>query len=375
MLGSNDSSLRQLFAIGPASGGVGHGFKLTTRAVAMRGWRVNAIRPSEAVCAARSAAGLVWRNRREMRRADAVHIEFGSNDRAAFWCALFAVMLRGDCTVFIHDYPKLIHTPAIGLLNVRLRPFSVFGYRILAPLIDPILKTIVLRRAGSIVVMSSVAKQGWQPRTHAEIVVIPHGDEAVIADARWPSQGTHVLFAGFLGRGKGIDILIQAWEHVGAESPIPLVIAGAANEADHSWLEPIRARSAELPSPPEWLGPVAEERDFQRLFADAAVVVLPYRTSSPASGILVRSMVQGRCIVASRVPAVAAAVRDGVDGLLIEPGDAAALAKSLRSVLASPETRDVLGAAASTRAAELFSWAAHAKGLERAYELAGRGAS
>ena len=64
-------------------------------------------------------------------------------------------------------------------------------------------------------------------------------------------------------------------------------------------------------------------------------------------------------------------IADGETGLLVPPGDQAALARETRGLLDDPERRRRLGAAGQRRAAECFGVAA----LVRAYEaLYGRGA-
>ena len=97
-----------------------------------------------------------------------------------------------------------------------------------------------------------------------------------------------------------------------------------------------------------------------------------YKRQNPASGIIVRAMVEGRAIVATAVPAALETIRDGREGLLVAPDDPGALARALASLLADPELRDRLGAAAGRLAAQRFTWARHVGGLVDAYRLAQR---
>lgn len=331
------------------------------------GWQVTIERPSERGTAAVSAIRSMWRRRGLVRRAAVVHVEFGSNDRAAFWAACFAVLARRDCTVVAHDHPRFVHSPAAGLLPLSTRLQSVVAYRLLVPLLDRPIKRLVLGRAGSIVVLGEQARRDWGALTSAPIIVVSHGPEEPIHGGPPPSQGRHVLFAGVIGPAKGVDLLLDAWSAVAGETELPLVIAGAPGTGYTDWARELRTRPWPGAPAPLWIGRVEDERRFQQLFAEAAIVVLPYRASSPASGILVRAMVQGRCVVASRVPAVVGAIRDGSEGLLFEPGDRGGLTGQLRAVLRDPSRRDALGAAAAARAAERFAWEPLVAGLERAY--------
>jgi len=59
--------------------------------------------------------------------------------------------------------------------------------------------------------------------------------------------------------------------------------------------------------------------------------VLPYR-SGTQSGVVPLAYAHGRGVVTTRVGGLAEAVRDGETGLLVPPGDAAALAEALERV-------------------------------------------
>jgi len=357
--------------VGPDRGGVAYSFSRAVEALRAEGWNVVVERPAEQPSAARSAVRSVIRRRRELRRADVVHVEFGSNDRVVFLFAVLAALARADVTLVAHDYPKPAHAPAAGLLRLDRRWRVILAHRVLSPLLDGLLIGALFRRAGAIAVFSEQAREGWRrrvPRTPA--VAIPHGDIVPIPGAAPPSAGSSVLFAGYIGPSKGVDILVEAWQRIDGEHGLPLVIAGRSPATADAWTAPLRSRTERWNPPAQWVGHVESEREFQALFARAAIVVLPYRSSSPASGILVRAMMQGRAIVATAVPAVLNHVRDGVDGIIVAPGDVDALARALSQLLGDGPRRDELGAAAERRARAQFSWKAQAAGLASAYGYA-----
>ena len=131
-----------------------------------------------------------------------------------------------------------------------------------------------------------------------------------------------------------------------------------------------RAAFDSLADPPLWLGFLDDEA-FDRVIADAAVVVLPYSVANPASGIAVRAAVHGRPIVGTRVPALADVVADGVTGLLVAPDDPAALAEALLRLAREPALRDRLGDAGAAAAGARHTWAHHVEGLRHAYAMRG----
>ena len=81
-----------------------------------------------------------------------------------------------------------------------------------------------------------------------------------------------------------------------------------------------------------------------QLFARASVVVLPYVEASQ-SGVVPIAYAHGKAVVASRVGGLPEAVEDGRTGLLVPPGDPAALARALARVLTDPGLRRALGEA------------------------------
>jgi glycosyltransferase involved in cell wall biosynthesis len=67
---------------------------------------------------------------------------------------------------------------------------------------------------------------------------------------------------------------------------------------------------------------------------------------------LLEAMASGVAPVATRVGGIPEVITDGVDGLLVEPGDAGALATSCTKLLADDGTRRSIAGAARTRAAD-----------------------
>jgi D-inositol-3-phosphate glycosyltransferase len=84
------------------------------------------------------------------------------------------------------------------------------------------------------------------------------------------------------------------------------------------------------------------------------------------------AMAHGKPVVASAVGGLLDLVRHGETGLLVPPGDEAALREALRWLLGDPELRRRMGAAARERAREHLSWERATAETLRAYEDAVR---
>jgi glycosyltransferase involved in cell wall biosynthesis len=85
---------------------------------------------------------------------------------------------------------------------------------------------------------------------------------------------------------------------------------------------------------------------------------------------LLEALAAGRAVVASRVAGIPDVMEDGGNGLLVPPGDAAALAGALLRLQHDPQARGRLGAEARRRALALLSWDAAARRFEECYAQA-----
>ncbi|TMK87063.1 MAG: glycosyltransferase, partial [Actinobacteria bacterium] len=85
--------------------------------------------------------------------------------------------------------------------------------------------------------------------------------------------------------------------------------------------------------------------------------------------VLVEAMAAGLPVVASDIPGYDEVVRDGVDGLLVPPGNPDALAVAAGRVLDEPALAGRLVAAGRDRAA-IFDWSVVVEAIEEAYRRA-----
>ena len=162
-----------------------------------------------------------------------------------------------------------------------------------------------------------------------------------------PADPPQVLFVGRLAAEKGIAELARATEG------IPRVVVGDG---------PLRRL---VPDAVGFVPPAELGRYYER----AAVVVCPSRREG--YGVVAReAMAHGRPVVASAVGGLLDAVEHERTGLLVPPGDAAALRAAIERLLADARLRARLGAAAREHAGERFSWTAATTATLAAYEAA-----
>ncbi len=206
------------------------------------------------------------------------------------------------------------------------------------------------------------------------IEVIPTGiDVALIRDTeRRPARAKYgipagvpvIAYSGRIAREKSLDVLLETFAHLaGREREAHLLLIGGG-----PWYEPCRrlADSLGVGTRVHFTGYVERAQVFDCL-AESDVFAFASLTDTQGVAVL-EAMALGCPAVVVRSGAVADVVRDGVDGLIVDP-TAEALADGLGRVLASPELRRRLAGQARARAEE-FSSARMASRLARVYETA-----
>ncbi len=98
-----------------------------------------------------------------------------------------------------------------------------------------------------------------------------------------------------------------------------------------------------------WLGRVGDEEKFARLRA-ADVFCAPSLHGESFGVVLIEAMAAGTTVVASALDGYRNVATDGLDALLVEPGDAAALATALQRVLTDHVLSDQLRDRGTARA-------------------------
>jgi glycosyltransferase involved in cell wall biosynthesis len=216
------------------------------------------------------------------------------------------------------------------------------------------------RRSDRVVAISSYTAAELRELADVPIEVIPY--TTALPDPpsapRSSSGPATVLFVGRLVERKGVPYLIEAMSLLRDRS-IRLVIVGEGPE--RATLEGA-ARRLEIADHVEFRGKISAA-ELQAAYAQAAAFVLPSvfdaRGDTEGLGVVaLEAMNHGTPVVASRIGGIPDVVEDGVSGLLVPPGDAAALAAALRRVIDEPGLARKLGEAGRRRLHEQFSWEA-----------------
>ncbi|MFI5180518.1 MAG: glycosyltransferase family 4 protein [Thermoanaerobaculia bacterium] len=150
--------------------------------------------------------------------------------------------------------------------------------------------------------------------------ILPDRDEAR-ARLGIPPDAPLFLFGGILRPYKGWDVLLAAFRRLRRDVPSAHLVFAGEPWGDAGLLreeENVRLRLEYLP-----------ERERALWFAASDAVVCPYRHAT-GSGIAADALAHGRPVIGSRVDGLEEVVEDGVSGVLVPPGDEAALADAMR---------------------------------------------
>jgi glycosyltransferase involved in cell wall biosynthesis len=190
----------------------------------------------------------------------------------------------------------------------------------------------------------------WQPADRIDVV--PHGvsDRFLNAVPAAQERGAGMLFCGAWDLVKGTPYLVRAFDQLASEgAPVRLTVLGPGLPA----ADVLRAFGDGARPYVTVIERVAEERvvaEYRR--HDALLFPSTYEGFGLVA---LEAMSQALPIVATPVGCVRDLVRDGVTGLLVPRRDAGALARAVRRLVAAPDERIRMGAAAAAAVAGM-SW-------------------
>ncbi|HST93215.1 MAG TPA: glycosyltransferase family 4 protein, partial [Microvirga sp.] len=152
---------------------------------------------------------------------------------------------------------------------------------------------------------------------------------------------------------KGIDVAVEAVRAAQAKgAPVELSLYGAPDPSNPKAIpeETLKAWGAEPGI--TWHGAT---QDIAGVWREHHVACLPSRGGEGLPRTLLEAAACGRAIVTTDVPGCRTLVRDGIEGLLVPPGDAAALCEALIGLSRQPDLVGRMGEAARARVLDGFT--------------------
>lgn len=233
--------------------------------------------------------------------------------------------------------------------NVERERVGSLWFRLAVPMVRPVWNRLARRVAVSEAARHSVTSRMGE----GDLLIVPNGVDVARFAGALPAElpaGRHLLFVGRLEERKGFRVAVEAFSQLAVTyGDLRLLVIGDGSERDAvDDLPPgVRVRV-------DMLGRVGDDRLASYL--KAADLYIGPATGGESFGIvLAEAMAAGLPIVASDIDGYRDVARDGLEALLVPPGDAEALVAAVREVLDDPRLAKSLGDGGARRAAE-FDW-------------------
>lgn len=137
------------------------------------------------------------------------------------------------------------------------------------------------------------------------------------------------LFYGYIKPYKGLDILAESMKLLTpVHHQFNLIVAGGGQDINISYFKSLRNCYV--------LNRFLTNDEMMKLIRISSVVVLPYHSASQ-SGIIPTCFMLGKPVIATKVGAFVENVKDGYNGILVEPESSKGFAEAMHKVYGTPD--------------------------------------
>jgi glycosyltransferase involved in cell wall biosynthesis len=286
-----------------------------------------------------------------------IHLVHCNSPRASYVGGLAALFCGVPCLTHVRDIQQ---SPFVSPLKSRL--LGYLSQQIVA--VSKATADAILQVNPSLCSKTTVVYNG------IDLVAFIADPRKTIRDELGISSTARLIGAiGIIHPNKGQDILIKATAILKYSFPeLTLLLIGAASCQEDPYKITLEKLAEELGIKGNVIF-TGFRQDVLGVLQELDVVVHPAIFPDPLPRILLEAAAQGKAIVATRVGGVCEIIEDNVSGILVESGNAEALAGAVMALLMNPEETGRLSRAARKKIESHFSIKMHLAKITAIYEL------
>jgi glycosyltransferase involved in cell wall biosynthesis len=263
-------------------------------------------------------------------------------------------IVYGTLAALLTSVPHIVNAP-VGMGFA----FTAAGIpaRLLKPLLTLLLRMLLGARGARVIFenaddRSFAVQRGLVPESSALLIRGAGVDLTRFQPSPEPKGPVRVALIARMLKEKGVEEFVAAARQLRREGlQAEWLLVGAPDSNNRGSLTQDQLMQWHNEGVVRWLG---ERRDIERVLAETHIVALPsYREGLPKA--LLEAMAAAKPVITTDVPGCREVCLHGVNGLLVRPRDAAALAAAMRELIEAPEKRSELGLAGRRLAEQYFS--------------------
>ena len=278
-------------------------------------------------------------------KSDIIHLQHG-------WL-LYGDIISSPLFIILLIFYRLARRPFLVTMHTVIRRdaqiYEGFLSNLLARITVFLISRFIVKVSERVIMHNNMMKKYLQrgyglQEEEQKLVVIPHGVRKASkqSDEFQKDRNRIILSIGFIGKNKGIEQLITAFKKFNEQYPDSNLVFVGGRHA-HDTVENVRFKNMLTPGLSKRVSFTGfiDEKSLDKLIRTSDVILLSSldRHYIESSGVLGRVADYGKPIICSRVPKFESELEDGVDCIMIEPGDPEALAQALFSLTENTQLR------------------------------------